>query len=76
MRIGPRGGVCDFGREPNVDVEGQVRPVLLDAPDRQDANLVVNGGLAGLRPSQSFVAIGHILVLLALEAIPPTIEVA
>ena len=44
-------------RADQIDVERQVRPVLLDGSARHDANLAQLDGVVDLRPGQFFVAI-------------------
>src|SRR5690606_1278690 len=49
-----RGFIAEPGDDPVVEVNGQVRTVLLDGPDRDEHDAVGQRGTAGLRPGHGF----------------------
>ena len=51
------GAERDPGRADDVDVERQVRPVLLDGAARDDADLAQLDGVVDLRPGQLLVTV-------------------
>ena len=53
----PAGAVGDSGRTHQIDIERQVRPVLLDRPARDDANFFELDRVVDLGPGQLFVTV-------------------